>query len=296
MDRRHVLTCALALGLSWATGSSTSASGIATSTGVNFTTGNVATDMPQTPGNGVYVVPGTSPTGVGQAQWMTQAGYITGWNIKDLRFAYNSTTDTLSVGVNTYSIAGNADGNGTPGSPDPRMIAAGGVDPAHIGGRGSITVAFAPSAPGNVSQVGTPAIVAGVPANKSSAGTGLDGFTVSTYKPSGEGIQYNYGMSLAANTGALAFDPSAAHPGFEFTVKNFSKIPGLDPKTGFWIQAFAGSPDDVIAGEDSIGWVHIPALAAQQQVPEPTTFAGWSLLIGCAAWGLRRSRRQAVQA
>jgi MYXO-CTERM domain-containing protein len=295
MDRRNVLICALALGLCGATGPSASASGIS-STGVSFTTGNVEKDMPNTAGNGVFVVPGTSPTGVGQAKWMTDAGYITGWNIKDLRFAYNSTSDTLSVGVNTYSIAGNADGNGKPGSPDPKMVAAGGVDPAHIGGRGSITVAFAPSETGAPSKVGTPVIVAGVPADKSSAGTGLDGFTVSSYKPSGQGIQYNYGMSLAANTGALAFDPSAAHPGFEFTVKNFSKIPGLDPKTGFWIQAFAGSPDDVIAGEDSIGWIHVPGLAAQQTVPEPTTFAGWTLLTAGAAWGLRRSRRRSVQA
>jgi hypothetical protein len=295
MDRRNVLICAMALGLYGATGPSASASGIS-STGVSFTTGNVEKDMPSTTGSGVYVVPGTSKDGVGQAKWMTDAGYITGWNMKDLRFAYNSTSDTLSVGVNTYSIAGNADGNGTPGIPDPRMTAAGGVNPAHIGGRGSITVAFAPSAAGSASQMGTPVIVAGVPANKSSAGTGLDGFTVSTYKASGAGIQYNYGMSLAANTGALAFDPSAAHPGFEFTVKNFSKIPGIDPKTGFWIQAFAGSPDDVIAGEDAIGWVHIPALAAQQTVPEPTTLAGWSLLVVGAAWGLRRSRRQPVQA
>ena len=48
---------------------------------------------------------------------MTNSGLVSGWNIKDIRLDYNAATDTMYVGVNTYGVAGNVDGNGTPGSP-----------------------------------------------------------------------------------------------------------------------------------------------------------------------------------
>ncbi len=285
MDLRRMKNLAVALSLVGAAGSVASASPI------TFT-GNVAADMPS-PSKGVYVQAGTSPAAVAQADFITQAGWITGWNIKDIRFFYDKSSDTLQVGINTYSIAGNSTGNGTPGIPDPRQTAVGGVDPAHIGGQGSISVAFAGN--GSSDKVsGMPVIIAGVPADKSHSGPGIDGFTVSSYAPSNSGIAYSYGSNLPTHQGSLAFDPSAAHPNFEFSVTNFSKIPGLDPTTGFWIQAFAGSPNDVIAGEDTIGWVHIPALAAQQ-VPEPTTIAAWTLLVGAGALARRRLRRDQVQ-
>ncbi len=45
---------------------------------------------------------------------MTNQGIINGYAIKDMRLAYNSQTDELAIGVNTYSIAGSAIGNGGP--------------------------------------------------------------------------------------------------------------------------------------------------------------------------------------
>jgi hypothetical protein len=252
-------------------------------------TGNVAQDFPTTPGSGVTVIPvNASPTStdVAQAAWMTQQGWVTGWAVKDVRLQYDPATDTMAVGVNTFSVAGNADGNGTPGVPDPRMSAAGGVDPAHLGGDKSITVGF------DMTNSGTPTFVAGVPADKSKAGPGLDGFTVASYQSSGSGLQYSYGQALPNHTGQLAFDPSAAHPNFEFTISNFSKFPGFDPTKGFGITLFAGSAFDVVAGEEYVplAKVAMPQSGSQTvNTPEPATLLAWSA-VGVLA--LARSRRR----
>ena len=51
--------------------------------------------------------------------------------------------DTLFVGVNTFGIAGDADGNGDPGGADPLTTASGGIDLPHMGADKSIAVAIA---------------------------------------------------------------------------------------------------------------------------------------------------------
>ena len=128
----------------------------------------------------------------------------------------------------------------------------------------------------------------GVPAaNKQVAGTGIDGFTVASYANNKLGLQYNYGTQLTNNQGALAFDPSAAHPNFEFTITNFSKVPGLNPLQGFWISAYSGSPNDVVVGEASLAWTRV-AQIQPQAVPEPASVLAWSLAVAVAAWRLRR--------
>lgn len=287
MIRRRVMTWAAALALGGFAADARAAA-------VTFT-GNVETDMPSGNGinNGVYVVPGQAQTAVAQAPWITQNGWTNGWVMKDLRLAYNQATDTMQVGVNFYSIAGDADGNPT-NTPSAQTIASGGSDPASLGGRKSISVEFAANSATNAGVPGSPVIVAGVPANKTSAGTGLDGFTVSQAGASSS-IQANYGATIPGATGTLAFDPSPAHPDFEFTVKNWSQFSTLAGSKGFWVSAYAGSPDDVVAGEGQIPWIHIPTLG-QQTVPEPATVAGWGLMSLGAAWALRRNRRASGRA
>lgn len=257
---------------------------------INFT-GNVAADFDKNVDPNVSVISvDTDPTNrIFQLPEMTSHGFINGYAIKDIRESYDKATDTLYVGLNTYSIAGSAVGAG--GSAMQAILTShGGVDPAHIGGRKSITVGFAGINPNDAGQPGTMIAVAGVPSDKSVGGTGIDGFTVAHYKGmTTQGIQNNYGSILTNNVGNLAFDPSAAHPGFEFTIKNFSKIsPSLDPHQGFWIQAYAGSPDDNPIGEEKTGFIRVPALE-EFHIPEPTTWLAWSLVAGAAAaYRLRR--------
>jgi hypothetical protein len=153
-------------------------------------------------------------------------------------------------------------------------------------------MAIAPVSLTSPAQPGAPLVVAGVPADKTAVGAGTDGFTVSQYDPTriNSGLAYQFGQKLPQFTGNLAFSPSPSHPQLEFTITNFSKIPGLDPTKGFWISAYAGSSLDGVAGEAYLSWTKIPA-NAEQNIPEPTTWLAWTLLSGAAAWRFRRRNR-----
>ena len=135
-----------------------------------------------------------------------------------------------------------------------------------------------------------PDFLAGVPQNKQQAGPGTDGFTFAAYQNVNSGIANSYGTPLTNYLGSLVFDPSAAHPDFEFSIKNFSQLPGYDPINGFGLVAYAGSPDDTYAEEG----VLFPRVAFGR-IPEPATVFGWSLMMFVgAAWHARargRSRR-----
>jgi hypothetical protein len=268
-----------------------------------FQTGNVETDFSKLPN--VNVTPVMSqPGSVGEASFIPANGWVSGWAIKSIDTSYNAATDTLYVGLDTFknangitSIVGDADGNGIVGGSNgasAQMKAAGGVENANLGGLDSVAVAFAPNASNGKSGPGTPAIIAGVPADKATAGSGVDGFTVANYKGLSMTLGYNFGgqTSLKSNAGSLAFDPSASHPGFEFSINKFSTLLGGNPKNGFWISAYAGSPTDVVAGESSLGWTKVPgASLALRQVPEPTTWLAWGLVAGCVLAHRTRRRR-----
>ncbi len=243
----------------------------------------ITVDNPKPIPPGYVGFPTSNPMDVAQSSWMTDRGWTTGWNIKDIRMHYDQATDSLAVGVNFFGIAGDADGNGNPGTSDAATVNAGGIDLPNLGGRESISVAF------DLNNDRKYDIIAGVPADKTQAGPGIDGFTVSSYRDSNQGLAFNYGTRLANYDGGLAFDPSSTHPGFEFLIKNFSKLPGVEwPKNGFGFRAFAGTPDDVIAGEDSIPYT---AVSPERIIPEPTTVLAWSLMLGgAAAWRYRRRR------
>lgn len=224
---------------------------------------------------------------------MTAQGIINGYALKDMRMSYDSKSDTLFVGLNTYSVAGSAIGNG--GSDIANLFASrGGQDPAHLGGNKSITVGFAGRNLNDTGAPGSAIMVAGVPANKALAGPGIDGFTVNRFQGTlTSPIQSSYGAALTNHQGALAFDPSAEHPGFEFTIKNFSQISPdlLNPKEGFWVKAYLGSPDDIPIGEEGTGWIKLPAFAPEV-IPEPTTWLAWSLMtVSAGALQLRRRSR-----
>lgn len=267
------------------------------STGVKLT-GVVENDFNALAEN-VRVTPvSDNPITVGPAQFMINNGWVSGWAIKDIRTSYDPATDTLAVGINTFknaqgqtAIVGDADGNGDPGGASAAMQSAGGLDTAHLGGRKSVAISFASDNPGSSISPGSTVLVAGVPAEKSAAGPGIDGFTVALPKAQNLGLAYNFGKGVTDAQGnpigALAFDPSAATPGFEFSIKNFSKIQGLDPYKGFWIRGYAGSPEDVVVGEAGLPYTRVPAFS-QQQVPEPAALALWSLVAGGAALRLRR--------
>lgn len=278
-----------------------------------FQTGNAEVDLPSSSGS-VTVVNGQALNAVAQPQWMTSAGLINGYAMKDIRLSYNQSTDTLAVAVNFYGIAGNTDGT-LNGGTNPQTIAAGGSNPPHIGGDKSIDIALTPVTAAGTAA--TPVVVAGVPANKTGSPAGsLDGFNVATVNKqayASSGIAQAYGTTLTANLGALAYDPSQAHPDFEFTIKNFSKIPGLNALTnGFYISAYAGTGSTIIVGKSYIPDTLISALqepgllqtpppsvtppaAPQVHTPEPATLLAWGLVAGGAGWRVRRRLRRSTR-
>src|SRR6185437_8065750 len=49
---------------------------------------------------------------IAETPYMIANSRVTGWAVKDLRLSFDAGSGTMSVGVNTYGIAGDADGNG----------------------------------------------------------------------------------------------------------------------------------------------------------------------------------------
>ncbi len=251
-------------------------------------TGNVATDFAGT-NSGVQITPINEGPGVIDGPTGNTASQLaSGFMIQDIRTSYDAASNTMYVGVQGYqnvagqeAIFGDSSGNLNPSlDNNPNMT-----------GDKAIAIQFAPTVSIAGQQVpGTPAVIAGIPADKTKVGSGTDGFTVSSDTNTPGLPQYSFGQQLAQYTGTLAFNPSAAHPDVEFTIKNFSQIPGLNPANGFYIQVYAGSGQDVISGEVSSGWIKVPAIG-EQQLPEPTTWMVWAALAGGAALRLRRSRR-----
>jgi hypothetical protein len=255
-------------------------------------TGNVTNDFnPANNVNTVVTPVSSNPLSIGQSSWITNQGWVSGWSIQDIRTNYDSTSDTLYVGFNNFKntsggIAPLGQANGDPsGTATP-------YDPAHLGGDKAVALAIAAYNPVSPAQPGGAVAVAGIPADKTTAGTGTDGFTVAQYNTANasNGLAYQFGKTISQTAGSyLAYDPSPAHPQLEFAIKNFSKIPGLDPTKGFWISAYAGSSLDGVAGEAYLSWSKVPA-NAEQNIPEPTAWLAWTLVTGAAAWRLRKRR------
>jgi hypothetical protein len=244
-------------------------------------TGNVETDFPSVLGNGVTVLPNKQFSMADPASYIAHNNMSPGWEIKDIRLYYDKASDTMDVGVNFFGIAGDADGNGDPGT---SSTSNGFVDVPHLGGRESITIGF------DFLHSGQPQVLAGVPGDKDQAGPGLDGFNIALNANNGLGLSNSYGQTLAANMGNLVFDPSAAHPDFEFTIKNFSKLPGYNPNSSYNLIAFAGSPDDGVEEEG----VLFPGVGGETiHVPEPSAWLSWCLgAASLSAVGRFRRRRQ----
>jgi hypothetical protein len=262
-------------------------------------TGNVASDF-SGPGTQVFEMPqDQTPVHIGQASWMNSAGLVSGWNFHYIATYYDASTDTMYVGVKNWGIAGDVDGKGLIGQSDPQLTNNGGSNPANFGGDKALAVGFAPlNGVFSASNPPAPVLVAGVPFPKTNEGNGLDGFTVAKWVNTG-GPPYELVSSFASplnNTGGaaagsqLAFDPSKQHPDFEFVIKNFKAITGINPANGFVLSAQDGSITSIVTGGDHLLEPSTQA-QQQQQIPEPATYLIWAGLAAGLAWKYRRSRR-----
>ena len=172
----------------------------------------------------------------------------TGWEFADLRLTYDSGTDTMYVGMNAATILGDADGDGAPGGTSAWLAGLGGTDSADLSGSETAAVYF------DLDQDGTFDVIGGV-------GNGVDitGFSVNVFSGALDPPN-NFGAALPGNTGVNSGSPSAGSPDFEFTITNWSTLPGQDALlAGFRVGAFLGSQLDDGVGEDFILYEQSPS-------------------------------------
>jgi len=210
-------------------------------------TGDVPTDFT---GPGMLTIP--DPGGVGDVGVPVNAppGTVSGWDMVDLRLTYDAAADTLYVGINTFGIAGDADGDGNPGGTSAWLATNQGTDIPNLGSTETIAVYF------DLNQDGTFDVIAGVSGN----GTDITGFTVANFSGNPWNPAYAFGTPLPTHTGSYHANPSGADPDFDFTILNFSTLPGQDALlAGFRVWAFMGSIEDDGIGEDSIQYEQSPS-------------------------------------
>jgi len=160
-----------------------------------------------------------------------------GWDIKDVRVTYDSATDVLYVGLNSYQTVGDADTDGNEGL----MTYDSGTDVPNLGSGESVSVYF------DLNQDGNWDVIAGVPSD-----TDFSGFTVKNATGSTPGMAF-FGANLTTgydHLGIRYWTPSSA-PDLEFEIWNFSHLPNQDGElSAFTIGAFMGSVADVNITED----------------------------------------------
>jgi len=158
-----------------------------------------------------------------------------GWDIKDVRVMYNSTTDILYVGLNSYQTVGDADTDGNEGL----MTYDSGVDVPNLGVGETVSVFF------DLDQDGNWDVIAGVP-----SGVDFSGFTIKSATGS-TAIQAFFGPTdLTAHLGIRYWTPGSA-PDLEFQILDFDGLPNQDGAlSAFTIGAFMGSSVDVSITED----------------------------------------------
>lgn len=204
-------------------------------------------------GPGVLTI--LDPGGVGDVglPGVATPGTTSGWDMVGFRLSYDSGADILYVGINAFGIGGDADGDGLPGNTSGWLTGTGGADVADLGGTESFAVYF------DLDQDGTFDVIAGVP-----SGSDITGFTVSNFSGSPGSPFSAFGTAIATSAGsALYANPSLSAPDLEFTITNFSQLPGQTGSNnllgGFEVRAFMGSQEDDGIGEDYITYVQSPS-------------------------------------
>lgn len=216
-------------------------------------TGDVTADFSSIPGAVLFSDPAGNDVGV-----PAQLGaVISGWDMKEVYFFYDSSADNMFVGVNCYGICGDADGDGDPSNTSAELASIGGVDTANYGGSES----FVLSIDTNLDQVDNSATCTNLETI-----IGLDGIThdindFSAYLPNAGCSPFALGVGFGGLLGGASVvvnhhNPSAAQPDIEFEIQNFSQLPNVAWNIGeaflLRVNLFQGSFGDAGVGEDSM--------------------------------------------
>ncbi|MGB5051707.1 MAG: tandem-95 repeat protein [Caldilineaceae bacterium] len=183
-------------------------------------------------------------------------GTVSGVDMKDLRMYYNEATDTLFVGINTYGIAGDVDGDGDPGGTSALLASFGGRDLANFSDLEGFALLI------DVNEDNVFDVVAGVSNNRDIFGFSVNIFTGSPYTPI---FHDGWGTALTNHIGSVYANPSALAPDIEFTIRNFSQLPysgPTDTSLSFGLNLTMGSYADANIGDDQL-----PNLGTSVSIP-----------------------------
>jgi hypothetical protein len=251
-------------------------------------TGNAETDFPKQVGAATNFAARRYPiivendlldVGVPPAWPFAQSG----WDMKDLRFAYDYQLDQFHMAINCFGVCGDADGDGDPGTTSMVLQQNGGQDLAAFQSSESCAIVF---------DIGNPTTNSGEPDAEfdfalgypALAGTGSDAFPCGAaalfdtrcfglYRFNqargadhlGERFVYRASDPLLATAFSFAKDrnptTSRARPDLEWSVENFNQlrvlagVPEIDRAGGrsfaLNVAAFCGSFQDDGVGEDT---------------------------------------------
>ncbi|MCB9729139.1 MAG: hypothetical protein H6746_11760 [Deltaproteobacteria bacterium] len=168
-------------------------------------------------------------------------GATSGWDIKGVRLFHDPLTDVLYVGIETFGIAGDADGDGAEGGTSAWLAASLGTDLPQLAESESAALLF------DLDGDGLFDVIAGVPGDRA-----LGDFTVSRFAgvPSAPAFAFGEVLGAQAMGAYTSGPPSAASPHLEFAIPHFSELPGF--AGAFRMQAFMGSFADAGIGDDRL--------------------------------------------
>lgn len=168
---------------------------------------------------------------------------FSGWDINNVHFVYDQINDDLYVGIDTFGIFGDADGDGNPGAPSLDLIIRGGTDFADLG-QSEVFHLFIDLTDDNTLN---PEFVIGVQSGDDITDFGL--YEVSVFN----GLSTTYGAQIVGGSTLFA-NPDASNPDLEFILNDLFLNLGLDIGDGDTFETYiiTGSFQDDGIGEDEI--------------------------------------------
>jgi hypothetical protein len=172
-------------------------------------------------------------------------GTVSGWDMSFLRLFYDSATDVLFVGIQTFGIGGDADGDGDEGTTSLWLASVFGADLPLWEDTESFALML------DIDEDGIFDVVAGVPATGD-----VTTYTVAQF----DGLTSLPGFAFGAPLGdefvpanPVVGPATFTAPHIEFRISSFSQLPGFGGTVGpFRAKAFMGSLEDSGIGEDRI--------------------------------------------
>jgi len=170
-------------------------------------------------------------------------GSTSGWDVKAICFYYDMPADVMYVGVDFYGIAGDADGDGDPGRTSTILENLSAVDEPDLKGTEALVLLLDTDLDGKYD------LAVGVNGTTDLSGFGTYHFVGRKNTPA-----FGFGQRLSPDPATLYASPDASKPDLEFTISQFSELPGISFTQGgslsFGFEFFAGSFSDGGIGED----------------------------------------------